>query len=172
MNFKHIAAAAALAVAGISAPALAQNAAVTAGATVYGSDGNPIGTVAKIEGGNAVLNSGTASAALPLASFGKGDKGPTIGMTKAQFEDAVNAAASKTAEALKAALVAGTDIYSSDGQLIGKVKSVADDGSVVVTVGTKDFTVKKEQVAMNGDKLTFLATKADVDAALAKTKNG
>lgn len=101
--------AAVFAFAAVSAPALAQSApqaaapaspaataaAVAAGATVYGSDGNPVGTIDKVENGTAVVNSGTAKAALPLDKFGTSDKGPTIGFTKAQFEAAANAAAPK-----------------------------------------------------------------------------
>lgn len=176
MKFANLAAAAALAVAGLGAPALAQNAAVTAGAAVFGSDGNPVGTVEKVEGGNAVVNTGAASAALPVDKFGKGDKGLTIGFTKAQFEEAVNGAAQKSAQqsaaALAAALVTGADVYSSDGQLIGQIKTLGDDGSIVITAGAGDFTANKEQVAMSADKLTFLATKAAVDAALAKPAEG
>jgi hypothetical protein len=172
MKLKHLAAAATLAVAGIAAPALAQNAPVTVGAAVFGPDGNQVGTVDKLEGGNAVVNSGAASAALPIDKFGKGAKGLTIGFTKEQFEAAVNGANAKSAEALSAALVAGADLYSADGVLLGKVKTVGEDGNVVVDLPTGAFTVKKEQVAMNGDKLTFRATKADVDAAIANAKAG
>jgi hypothetical protein len=168
MKLKSFAAAAALACAAFAAPALAQDAGVTAGATVYGPDGEAVGTIDKVEGGNAVVNSGSASAALPVDKFGKGEKGPTIGFTKAQFEAAVNAASAKSSEALAAALVAGADLYSSDGVLLGKVKTVSDDGNVVVDLPSGAFTVTKDQVALNGDKLTFRATKADVDAAVAK----
>lgn len=101
--------AAIFAIATVSAPALAQTApetaspaapattasAVVAGATVYGSDGNPVGTIDKVENGTALVNSGTAKAALPLDKFGTSDKGPTIGFTKAQFEAAVSAATPK-----------------------------------------------------------------------------
>ena len=103
---KTLLAAAAVALATASAPALAQAAteaaapattaaAVVAGATVYGSDGNPVGTIDKVENGTALINSGTAKAALPLDKFGTSDKGPTIGFTKAQFEAAATAATSK-----------------------------------------------------------------------------
>ena len=107
--------AATLAVASVSGPALAQAApetappaapaapaatasAVVAGATVYGPDGNPVGTIEKVENGTALIDSGTAKAALPLDKFGTSDKGPTIGFTKAQFEAAVSSATPKAAQ--------------------------------------------------------------------------
>lgn len=172
MTFRTFAAATALALATLSAPAFAQAAVVTTGATVYGPDGNAVGTIAKVEGGNAVVSTGAASAALPLDKFGKGDKGLTIGFTKDQFEAAVNGAKQQSTAQLSAALVAGAALYSSDGVLLGKVKSVATDGNVVVDLPTGAFSAKKEQIALNGDKLTFQATKADIDAAVAKSKNG
>lgn len=72
--------------------AAATTAALSVGATVYGSDGNPVGTIDKIDNGTAVINSGAATAALPLDKFGTSDKGPTIGFTKSQFEAAANGA--------------------------------------------------------------------------------
>jgi preprotein translocase subunit YajC len=165
---KFVTLAAAVALFAVTSPALAQASGIAVGAIVYGAGGEEVGTVDRIDGGNVVLKSGELSAALPAAAFGKSGKGLTITLTKEQFVSAVTAANQKSAQALTAALAAGADIYSSDGQVIGKVKSVADDGSVIVTASAGEFTAKKEQVALNGDKLTFLATKADVDAALAK----
>ena len=62
---------------------------VAAGATVYGSDGAPVGKIASVAGGNAVLDTGTRKATLALNAFGNGPQGPTITVTKAQLEDAV-----------------------------------------------------------------------------------
>ena len=64
-------------------------AAVAAGATVYGSDGAPVGKIASVVGGNAVVDTGTRKATLALNAFGSGPQGPTITVTKAQLEDAV-----------------------------------------------------------------------------------
>lgn len=166
MKFTNFAAAAALACATLTAPALAQDAAIAAGASVYGADGNVVGTVDKVEGGNVVVNTGSLSAALPASSFGKGEKGPTIGFTKAQFEAAITAANSQAATQLNAAYVAGADVYSSDGVMLGKIKSVGEDGAAVIELPAGAFSAKKEQVTLRDGKLTFGATKADVDAAV------
>ena len=166
MKLSTLAAAAALALAGVSAPALAQNAAVAVGAKIFGPDGAEVGTVESVQGENVVVNTGSVTAALPASVFGTGDKGPTIGWNKAQLEAAVNEENQKAAAALEAAFVADADLYSSDGQLLGKVKTVAED-SFVVALASGEFTLPKQQVTMQADKLTFLATAADLQAAVA-----
>jgi len=165
MKLSTFAAAAALAFAGMSAPALAQNAAVAVGAKVFGPDGSEVGTIESVEGDNVVVNTGSLTAALPADVFGAGDNGPTIGWNKAELEAAVGAANQEAAAALQTAFVAGADLYSTDRQLLGKVDSVADS-TFVVTLASGAFTLPKEQVAMQADKLTFLATAADVQAAV------
>ena len=73
--------------AAVAAPSA--TAAVAAGATVYGSDGAPVGKIASVAGGNAVVDTGSRKATLALNAFGSGPQGPTITVTKSQLEDAV-----------------------------------------------------------------------------------
>lgn len=171
MKFSTLAAAVALAVAGLSAPALAQDAAVAVGAKIYGSDGAEVGTIESVDGNAVVVNTGNLTAALPADSFGKSDKGPTLGWTKAELEAAVTEANQKAAEALEASLVAGAEVYSSDAALLGKVQSV-DGDNVVVDLSSGPAALPKAQMAMQGDKLTFLATAADVQAAANAAQGG
>ena len=165
MRLASLAVAAALATASLSAPAFAQ-AGVAVGATVYGREGGEVGKITKVEGGNVVVDTGNLIATLPADVFGEGAEGPTIGWNKAQLEAAVNEENQKAAAQLETAFVADADLYSSDGQLLGKVKSVAED-SFVVTLASGEFTLPKQQVTMQADKLTFLATAADLQAAVA-----
>lgn len=83
MKFKTLAAAAALAVAGVAAPAMAQDAGVTVGAKVYGPDGAEVGTIESVNGDAVVINTGNLSAALPADSFAPGDNGPTLEIGRA-----------------------------------------------------------------------------------------
>ena len=69
--------------------ALTATAAVASGATVYGSDGAPVGKIESVAGGNAVVDTGSRKATLALNAFGSGPQGPTITVTKTQLEDAV-----------------------------------------------------------------------------------
>ena len=65
------------------------------GATVYDSTGAVVGTVDSATSSAATISTGKVRAAIPLSSFGKGDKGLVLGMSKADFEAAASAAASK-----------------------------------------------------------------------------
>lgn len=164
MKFSSLAAAAALALASLSsAPAFAQ---VAVGATVFGPDGLEVGKIEKIEGDVVVLNTGNLSANLPADSFGEGENGPTLGWNKADLEAAVTAANEEAEAALAAALTAGSDLYSVDGVLLGKVESVGEDGSVVVALESGPITLPAEQFTLQAEKLTFLATAADLKAAI------
>ena len=165
MKFSHLAAAAALALAGLAAPAFAEVPGV--GAKIFGSDGAEVGTVERIEGGNVVVNTGTLSAALPADAFGNSDKGPTITLTKAELEAAIRAANGEAQAELDAALVAGAEVYSADAVLLGKVTEIPADGNVIVELAGGPVALPRAQMALQDAKLTFRATAADVEAAAA-----
>lgn len=59
------------------------------GATVRGSDRQPVGTIETADGQSATVVAGTARARLPLNNFRKDGEGLLIAVTRAQFEQAV-----------------------------------------------------------------------------------
>jgi len=166
MKLRTLAAAAALAVAGLSTTALAQ-AAPAVGTKIFGSDGAEVGTVASTDGTNVVINLGSVTAAMPASSIGEGEAGPTIGWTKAELVAAVNEANAQAEAALAAALVADAEVYSSDSVLLGKIKEVTADDLVVVELADGPASLPKQQMALQDGKVTFLATAADLEAAVA-----
>lgn len=168
MMFKSFAAAAALACVAVSAPALAQDAGVTVGATVYGPQGGVVGTVDRVEGANVVVSTTTGrEAVLPANSFGEGVNGPTIGFTGAQLDQAIIDAEQQAAAALTAALVAGTQLYSADGVVVGTVTEPGTNGMVVVEhVTAGPIQLPQDQMSLQGANLTLLATAADLERAV------
>lgn len=172
MKFFTLATAAALALTTVSAPVMAQDAALTVGAKIYGPDGAEVGTIQSVNGEAVVVNTGNITAALPASSFGKSEKGPTIGWNKAELEAAVSAANQESAAELAAALVVGADVYSSDAVLLGKVQSIGEDGSVVVELASGPVALPGAQMALQNQKLTFRATAADVQTAAAAAQGG
>ena len=166
MNLTTLAAAAALALAGLSTPALAQ-AEATVGTKIFGSDGGEVGTVQRIDGGNVVIDLGTVTAAIPASTIGEGEKGATIGWTKVELETAVNEANAQASAALASALVTDAEVYSTDKVLLGKVKEITADDLVVVELASGPASLPKQQMALHEGKLTFLATAADLEAAVA-----
>jgi hypothetical protein len=66
------------------------------GATVYDSSGAVLGHIQSFDSDSAVISTGKVRADIPLASFGRGDKGLVIAMTKAEFEAAASKKTAKT----------------------------------------------------------------------------
>jgi hypothetical protein len=74
--------------------AAATQADLKAGAEVYDTAGVTVGTIQSVTATGAVVASGKLRAEVPTASFAKNAKGLVIGITKAEFEAAVNKAKS------------------------------------------------------------------------------
>ena len=72
---------------------------VKAGVPVFDSKGGVVGKIESVSAKGAVVKAGTARATIPVASFGKNDKGLVISMTKAEIEAA--AKPSKTTKTTK-----------------------------------------------------------------------
>lgn len=159
-------AAAALSLATVSGAAFAQSANITAGATVYGSDGNAVGTVDKVVNGVASVNTGTHVVALPLDKFGKSEKGPTITVTKAQLDQLAAQASAKVDAKVDAALIAGAAVVDTKGVALGTIDSIDGDNIVLKTdAGSVTLTRKYFALAPSGG-LMALVTKDQVAATL------
>lgn len=125
---------AALAQAAAPAQAPATGAATVAtGATVYDTTGGVVGTVESTDGTNAVVNTGTVKAAIPLTSLGKGAQGPVLAMTKAQLEAAAGQQQAQASADFKSKLVPGATVYGSGGTQLGTIKSVNASGVTLTT---------------------------------------
>jgi hypothetical protein len=61
---------------------------VKAGAAVYDPDGGTVGKIGAVSGDEAVIDTGSVRAKVPISSLAKGDKGLVIGMTKTELEAA------------------------------------------------------------------------------------
>lgn len=77
-----------------AATSAATQADLKAGAAVYDSAGATVGTIQSVTATGAVVASGKLRAEIPAASFAKNSRGLMIGITKAEFEAAVNRAKS------------------------------------------------------------------------------
>ncbi|WP_166042535.1 hypothetical protein [Sphingosinicella sp. YJ22] len=71
-----------------AAPAPVTIADLTEGATVRGSDGNPVGTIEFADAEGATVTTGSAKLYLQVSNFRKDEQGLVIGATRAQFEAA------------------------------------------------------------------------------------
>lgn len=148
-------------------PAIAAPGDVTVGATVYGPQGNPVGQIATVEGGQAVVDTGKHKVPLGLEAYGKGENGPTITVTKAQLDAMVDQQLADAAAKRDAALVAGAAVVGANGAQAGKIKSI-DGDTVVLESPAGPVALKREHFAINAGGALMALFTADQIAASAK----
>ena len=171
MQFMKTVAAATILITAASGSALAQSVAqagVVVGATVFGPQGNEVGTVERVDGEVVTVNTGKNSAALGGSSFVKGPNGPVIGFTRAQLDEAVEAAAAQASARLEAALVAGAALRSQDGIDIGLIRTINDDGSVVIEQPNRSFALQRDLFTTDDKGLVLRITALQLNNALAQ----
>lgn len=140
----------------------------TVGAKVFGPDKAEVGTIEKVEGGNAVVNTGTQRATLPMTAFGANASGGLlISMTKAQLDSAVAAAEAQAASTMMASLTPDAPIKSSDGVLVGSVQKVEGDNVTIDLAEGSAITLQKEYLMADSTGLKVKMTDAAFKAAVA-----
>lgn len=132
---------AAVGAAALAVPALGAGEAagvkVAVGAQVVDTAGNPVGTIEQVAGDLAVLSTGSNKVSLPLSSFGAGEKGPVLAMTRAEVDAAAaGAAASQKAEAT-AQVTQGAQVTDTKGAPVGTIESVEGEFATVATANSK-----------------------------------
>ncbi|NTS64509.1 hypothetical protein HRV97_04990 [Sphingomonas sp. HHU CXW] len=151
-----------------TAPAGAQasaTASVATGATVYDTSGGVVGTVASTDGTNAVIDTGTNKAAVPLTSLGKGAQGPVLAMTKAQLDAAAGAQQQQASAAFRSQLVTGASVYGSGGTKLGTIKAV-DTSMVTLTTDKGDAKLPIAGFGPGPQGVTIGMTAAQLSAAM------
>ena len=156
---KAIFAAGALSLACFSTAALAQDAAaaveVTAGTTVYGPEGNEVGTIESVADGVATLDTGAHKIGLPVDRFGRNaENQTTIAVTRDALNKMVEDQLAEAAAQLEAALVVGAPVVDVNGVSLGSVGKVEGE----------DVTVETEWGAFALKKANFQPGEAGVTA--------
>jgi hypothetical protein len=138
---------------------------LAAGMTVLDPSGGTVGVIDSISAGNAVIATGANKVALPVASFAMGEKGPMIGMTKAQLDEAAAKASASMAVALRSQLVPGATINGSQGNSVGTIKAVEGD-FLVLTTAKGDARLPVSSVGSGDKGLTIGMTASDLEKAV------
>ncbi|WP_285711888.1 hypothetical protein [Erythrobacter oryzae] len=140
------------------------------GATIYGSDGNEVGTVAEVNDQVVVIDTGKHKAPVPVNMIADGEKGKTVGATKDQVDTMMDERIAEANAKRDAALVQGAAVISAGGRdagKLGKVDLAADSVELLAPEGT--FPLKKEHFAVNAQgQLMVLFSKDQIAAAAAK----
>ncbi|MXO63493.1 hypothetical protein [Qipengyuania oceanensis] len=149
-----------------AAPALA-NDQVVAGATVTGPEGNTVGTIETVADGQVVLDTGKHKVPLAVDSFGKGETGPTITVTKAQIDQMMDEQVAAAHAKRDAALVASAAVVSAKGAPLGVIDSV-DGDDVIVALAEGPVALKREHFAVDANgQLMALFTVEQIEQAVA-----
>ena len=158
------------------------------GATVYGNDDQPIGTVENNAEGVVTVNTGKHSAPLPARLFAEREIGWAVNATRAQIDgmmdrqvaqreaaaaeaEAARQAAIAEAEAkLAEALVVGAPVVSLDAQTLGLVNELIDENVVIQAEDESLITLPRAAMSVAEDgTITARANFADIMAAVQTT---
>lgn len=180
---KAIFTAGALSLASVSGIAMAQDAAapaatdtaaadtaaaveVTAGTTVYGPDGNEVGTVEGVTDGVATLNTGKHTIGLPLDRFGENAEGhKTLAVSRDELNTMIDEQMAQAAVQLDAVLVAGTPVVDVNGTALGSVGAIEGE-EVTVETEWGAFALKKEAFLPGEGHVTAQVQADQVKSAL------
>ncbi|XUU59468.1 hypothetical protein ACRAQ6_07710 [Erythrobacter sp. HA6-11] len=132
-------------------PAAALAADVNAGATVYGPEGNEVGTIASVTDGQAVLDTGKHQVPLGVESFGENETGLTITVTKAQINSMMDEQLAAANARRDAALVEGATVMSADGMQAGTVYTVDDADTAIVQSDAGIITLPRDAFALDAN---------------------
>ncbi len=144
------------------------------GTTIYGNDGNPIGTVEQKNDSVIVINTGKHKAPVPVSLIFEGETGPAVNATKDQVDAMMDKQVAEAAAKRDAALVAGAAVVSINGNPAGTLSKV-DLAADVITLDSPDgpIVLKKEYFAVNPQgQLMALVTREQIAAAAASRKAG
>lgn len=147
-------------------PLAAATAGVATGATVYGPQGNPVGTIAQVNAQTVIVDTGKHKVPLGHEAFGASDKGPTITVTKAQLDEIVDNQIAEANAKRDEALVAGAAVVSAKTMPLGTVASV-DGDTVILERAGKQVALKREHFGMSDKGLMAYFTVDQIDQTLA-----
>lgn len=130
------------------------------GATVFGNDDAPVGTVEANANGIVTVNTGAHKAPLPANLLAEREGKWTVNATKAQIDGMMAAEKAKAEAKLNAALVEGAAVISADSQPAGVIHTIdpAVDQIVVMRDGGI-IALKREHFAVdpNGNLMALFS---------------
>jgi hypothetical protein len=143
------------------------------GATVYGNDGNPIGTVESVADGIVTIDTGKHKAPIPADLIGAGATGPSINATKGQIDEMMDAQVAEAVARRDAALVAGAAVISANGNPAGTLKEVDLAADAIILESPEGpVALKKEHFAVNAEgQLMALFTREQIASAAASAQS-
>lgn len=121
------------------------------GATIYGNDGQPIGTVVEANEQVVVIDTGKHKTPVPVNTLFDGDSGKSVNATREQVDMMMDQRVAAANAKRDAALVQGTAVVSAGGNPVGKLGSVdlAANSIVLELPQGAQLRLKKDDFAVN-----------------------
>jgi len=136
-----------------------------AGATVFGNDDAPVGTVESNDGTTVTIDTGKHKAPLPANLLAEREGKWTINATQAQINGLMDQQVAQAAATRDAALVEGASVMSADGQPAGTIYTVDSEDTVIIKNAGGIVTLKRDAFAADAaGTLTALYTAEQLTA--------
>lgn len=120
------------------------------GATVYGNDDAPIGTVESNDGSVVLVDTGTHKAPLPANLLAEREIGWTVNATKAQIDGMMAAQVAEANAKRDAALLTGAAVATANGNPAGTLTEVdLEADAIVLESANGPVALKKEHFALD-----------------------
>ncbi len=152
------------AIAMTSAATLAQD----VGTTIYGSDGKPVGTVAKAEPRVVMIDTGKHKAPVPTNLLFDGEQGKSVNATKDLVDAMMDERLAEAAAKRDAKLAKGAEVISAGGRSVGTLAAVDLAGNAIVLDGPAGpVRLNKEHFAVSpqGDLMVLYSRDQIASAA-------
>ncbi len=165
------------------------------GDTIYGNDGNPIGTVTVTDDATVTVDTGTYEAPLPRNAIAEraindaGDMGFRVEATKQQIDGMMQQqvaqqqaeeqareaelarAEAEAMEKLDELLVVGAPIVTADEQPLGMVETIENDGEIIVVKAEEELISLPRDLMWVDEEGTIMA-RANYSDIMAAAQGG
>lgn len=122
-----------------------------AGATVFGNDDAPIGTVQSNDGATVVVDTGKHKAPLPANLLAQREGKWTVNATQGQINGMMDQQVAQATAARDAALVEGATVMSADGQAAGSIYTIDSEDTVIIKSSDGIVTLKRDSFAADAN---------------------
>lgn len=143
----------------LASPAFAQAGGFAVGTPVLDSSGNPVGTVAAINGDVVTVKTDKLDANLAKASFAEQEGKLYIGMTQAEL----NAVVEKDQAAAAASLAVGAEVKDSAGAVAGTIEAIDAELVTIKLASGKSVRIPRAGIAGSANGAVVGLTAADLE---------
>jgi preprotein translocase subunit YajC len=144
------------------APAASAVAGFNVGATVKDTAGGVVGTVSKVDAQNVTLKTDKHEVPIPRSSFTATKDGLLFGMTRDQFNAAVDAQLA----AAQAKMVVGATVVGSAGASVGTIEAMDDQYVTIKLTSGSSVRLPRASVGAGPNGPVIGMTAADLEAAV------